>query len=416
MKQASCNMTNTESYIRATVALLIGFFAIQFELWLLLVVSGILFYTAYKKFCIMFSLLGINKKFSVENYFYALLPQYSPYPSCIFDEDGELVYVNNAAKESFETIKSTLDFGISNTKEYILSNRVVDTLFESKGQTYQLHIRGIQEEKILLLYINNITAVLDLEYINSNLEDKVKHALNDNELKNHLLAQQSKFVTTGELIENICHQWKQPLSALAALHMNLQVRHSLKPVSVEEMDAEMKDAARLIKIMSRTVDDFRNFFKSDKVKADFSVASCMNDVMLILGSSLKQEDIQVIDNIDSSIHVRGFKNEFTQVLLNIINNAKDAFIEQQIKGGTITVDSAIEGDKVILRIGDTAGGIPDKYIDKIFHSHFTTKEENGGTGIGLHMSKIIIEQDMNGTIMVENGKEGALFILSFPLV
>ncbi len=415
MKQAGCNMTNAESYIRASIALFIALVALTYEWWSLLIVSAVLFYTAYKKFCLMYSLLGINKKYSIENYYYALLPQYSPYASCIFNEEGEIVYINDAAKQAFGQISNASDFGIMDSKECIHSDKVFDILYESTGNTYQLHIHGVAKEKVMLMYINNITKVLDLEYINSNLESKVQKALHENELKNHLLAQQSKFVTTGELMENIGHQWKQPLGALSALLANIQIRNSIIPLSMDEMDAEMNNASRLIRIMSTTVDDFRDFFKADKRKADFSIDACMNDVMLILGSSLKKESITVVNTIDPAIQIRGFKNEFTQVVLNIINNAKEALVEMDSPIREINVSTQIEGENVLLRISDTAGGISEEHLSKIFDSHFTTKAHKEGTGIGLHLSKIIIEHDMNGTIRAENRDKGMQFVVTLPV-
>jgi len=415
MKQAGCNMGNREAYIRSTVALIVSLIALQYEIWFLFIISFILFYTAYKKFCLMFSLLGINKKLSVENYYYALIPKYSPYSSCIFNKEGDVVYMNDAAKGEFGVIEKASDLGISEVNKYISSSKAFDTLFKRNEKTYQFHMRGIREEKVLLLHINNITEVLDLEYINANLENKVELALSENELKNHLLAQQSKFVTTGELIENITHQWKQPLSALSGLLINIQLRHNLQALSTEEMDEEMQKAAKLIHMMDVTVDDFKNFLKTDKEKLDFSISSCMSDVMLILGSSLKQENIKLVDLIDSDIYIEGYKNEFTQVLLNIINNSKDAFLQAEIKEREIEVKTLIKDENVILSICDTAGGISKENIDLIFQSHFTTKEEHGGTGIGLHMSKLIIEKGMNGNIMAQNYNQGVCFILNLPM-
>lgn len=415
MKQASCNMSNTETYIRTSGALIVAFIAIKYELWPLIIISGILFYTAYNKFCLFYSILGINKKYSIENYYYALLPENAPYFNCIFNNDGDTIYQNKASKKEFNIIHKASEFGISDVDIYIQTNGVLDTLLEREGQTYQLHLRGLQKEKVLLLYINNITEVLDLEYINTNLERKVKNVLTENELKNHLLAQQSKFVTTGELIENIVHQWKQPLSALNSLLLNIHVQNTLTGLSVEKLNEEVDRATKLIQIMNSTIDDFRNFYKADKEKVEFSIESCMKDVILILESSLKRENIKVVNTIDSDIYISGFKNEFTQVLLNIINNSKDAFVQNNIENREINIATHIENYKVVLQIYDTAGGISEENIEKIFEPHFTTKEELEGTGIGLHISKIIIENDMDGTINVENFRGGARFKLVFPL-
>lgn len=414
MRQAGCNMTNTESYIRTTVAFLIALTALKFDLWYLWVFSAILFYTAYRKYCLMFSLLGINKKLSVENYFQALLSKYSPTASCIFDKDGELVYMNDVAIDEFDAVKNATDFGIIDVTSYILSDSVTSMLLQYNEQTYQLQIRGIQQENVLLVHMNDITEILELEYANSSLEVKVKDVLSENKIKNHLLIQQSKLATTGELIENIIHQWKQPLNALGVLLGSIQMTHTLRPMNTEEMDKVILRATKLIKMMNETMDDFRNFFKADKQPTSFKIFECMSDVMLILEGLLIQENIQVVNKIDPDLKIEGFKNEFSQVLLNIISNAKDAFIERTSQTRRIELETSVEDDKIVLRITDTAGGIADEHLSKIFDSHFTTKKKIEGTGIGLHMSKLIIENDMNGMIEAENYKDGTRFTLSVP--
>lgn len=411
MKQAGCNMTNTESYVRASIALLIGFVALEFQLWYLLIVSAILFYTAYEKYCLMFKLFGINKKLRIENYYHALLPQYSPYANCIFNEQNNLVFVNKSALDLFKHIRQASDLGIMDVEKEILANTQRELIFKDGLKSYQLHIQGIAKEHILLVYINNITDILALKSSNTDLAGKVEDVLSENALKNHLLAQQSKFATTGELIENITHQWKQPLSTLSSVLLNLQYNDTL---TRDKMNEEMTKASSLIQIMSHTVDDFKNFFKADKQQSAFSIGAAMKNVMLILDSSLEKEGIEVINHINHTIMIQGYKNEFTQVLLNIVNNAKDALLAADPKEKKITLETFYKDNRVSLCINDTAGGIPDKYINQVFDSHFTTKGDKEGTGIGLHMSKIIIEKDMKGTISVSNNDQGAEFTIKLP--
>ena len=350
----------------------------------------------------------------MENYSRALLSKYSPTAGCIFDENGDLVYMNDVAMDEFDAIENAANLGIIDVSSYILSDSLSSMLLQYKEQTHQLQIRGIQKENVLLLHMNNITKILELEYANSSLEGKVKDVLSENEIKNHLLIQQSKLATKGEMIENIIHQWKQPLNALGVLLGNIQLTNTLRPMSTEEMDKVMLRATKLIKIMSAIMDDFRNFFKADKQPTSFKVFDCMSDVMLILEGLLIQENIEVVNKIEPDLMVEGFKNEFSQVLLNIISNAKDAFVERAAVTRRIELETSVEDDKILLRITDTAGGIADEHLNKIFDSHFTTKEKCEGTGIGLHMSKLIIENDMNGRIDVENYKDGTRFTLSFP--
>lgn len=135
IRQTGCNMTNTESYIRTMVAFLIALTALKFDLWYLWIISAILIYTAYRKYCLMFSLLGINKKLSVENYFQALLSKYSPTASCMFNKSGKLIYINDVAADEFDTIKNAADFGIIDVSSYILSNSLSSMLLQYKEQT-----------------------------------------------------------------------------------------------------------------------------------------------------------------------------------------------------------------------------------------------------------------------------------------
>ncbi|MDH5465453.1 MAG: HAMP domain-containing histidine kinase, partial [Thiovulaceae bacterium] len=207
-----------------------------------------------------------------------------------------------------------------------------------------------------------------------------------------------------------------PLSTLSVLFQNMKINNEMGTLTAKEAEETVTQGLKLTQIMEKTVDDFRNFFKVDKERSDFTVQSCLEDVMLILGAALQKAGILVNNNIYETVKVQGLKNEFTQVLLNIINNAKDALIETNPATKKIDIDTSIVDDRVRICITDTAGGIPKEHMDKIFESHFTTKEDKEGTGIGLHMSKTIIETDMHGSIKAENTTQGARFIIELPIL
>jgi signal transduction histidine kinase len=213
----------------------------------------------------------------------------------------------------------------------------------------------------------------------------------------------------GEMIGMIAHQWRQPLNALA---LNIQFLPEMlsdecdKKV-IEKLENFSKDNMQTIKFMSHTIDDFRNFFKKDKEKVEFDVTEEINKVLDIQKTQLNDHNIELIKNL-KPIKVKEFKNEFKQVILNLISNAKDAIVKQN-KKGIIKISNYELNDEVVVIIEDNGGGIDDNIIDKIFEPYFTTKETQG-TGLGLYMSNEIIKR-MGGKIEVKNTKYGAKFII-----
>jgi signal transduction histidine kinase len=166
--------------------------------------------------------------------------------------------------------------------------------------------------------------------------------------------------------------------------------------------------------MSNTIDDFRNFFRPEKEKSIFLVDKIIESSLSISEHILQQASIKVSKNLQKEVYILGYPNELTQVLINIINNAKDALLDRPIEQErNIIIGLYIEDKKVHISIEDNAGGIADTIIDNIFNPYFSTKEEKNGTGLGLYMSKMIIEEHMQGFLDVKNTKDGARFVLSF---
>ncbi len=245
--------------------------------------------------------------------------------------------------------------------------------------------------------------------INKGLKEKVKKAVEENTKNLEILQQQSKLAAMGEMIGMIAHQWRQPLNALA---LNIQFLPEMlsdecdKKV-IEKLEKFSKDNMQTIKFMSHTIDDFRNFFKKDKEKVEFDVTEEINKVLDIQNPQLKDHNIELIKNL-KPIKVKGFKNEFKQVILSLISNAKDAIVKQN-KKGIIKISNYELNDEVVVIIEDNGGGIDENIIDKIFEPYFTTKETQG-TGLGLYMSNEIIKR-MGGKIEVKNTEQGVKFII-----
>ncbi len=219
----------------------------------------------------------------------------------------------------------------------------------------------------------------------------------------------------GEMIRYITHQWGQPLWALQLLLNNLNESINRIGAKNEDTDDLIADGLEMIKRMFTTMNDFKNFFQTNKEKVIFNINKNIKDTLSLVKDSFKHSKISITLNIKKELTALGFPNEYSQVILNILKNSSDAIIENGIKG-EINIDFLYEGDAAIVRIKDNGGGIPESILSKIFDSYFTTKKEGKGTGIGLYMSKIIIEEHMNGQIKVQNINDGAEFSIITPIV
>lgn len=237
--------------------------------------------------------------------------------------------------------------------------------------------------------------------------------------KDILLMQQSKMASMGEMIDNIAHQWKQPLNMISTCSSGIAFQKEMNILTDEKLLEEIKSINSSTKYLTETIDDFRNFFNINKTKTNFSLMNCINRVFLLVNFKIKNKNIEVIKNI-KDCQIFGVENEIVQVLVNIVSNAIDALDEIK-ENRYIFITSYIENNQICISIKDNAGGIPKNIINKIFESRFTTKEENG-TGIGLYMSKNIITS-YKGNIVVENIKfnynnedrKGANFKITIPM-
>ncbi len=245
-----------------------------------------------------------------------------------------------------------------------------------------------------------------LKKLNINLEERIKKEVKKNREKDRIMFQQARFASMGEMIGNIAHQWRQPLSELDILLFNLKKSFFIQN-DKNKFTIYYKSSQKVIQRMSQTIDDFRNFFKQNKEKSQIDVQKLIKEAILIIKETFKSNDIKIIFNIKNSIIINGHKNELLQVILNILNNAKDALVLNKTNDRKIFID--IKKDKFVkIIICDNGGGIKKDIIDKIFDPYFTTKHSSQGTGIGLYMSKKIIEQN-GGIIDVYNNCNGACF-------
>lgn len=249
---------------------------------------------------------------------------------------------------------------------------------------------------------------LQLKELNKTLEKKVQIQVQEISQKDKMLLNQGKLAAMGEMISAIAHQWRQPLNALSINIQNLDDDLEYGVIDKKFIDNFIEKNSKTIQFMSHTIDDFRNFYAIDKVKKNFSILKAIKETISLQSTYLTYYDIDV-NLTGDDFSVEGFENEFKQVILNIISNAKDMIEDKKIEDGKIEIYL----EKNSVKIKDNGGGIKEDLIDRIFEPYFTTKETGKGTGMGLYMSKMIIEEHMCGDLSVKNIKDGAEFIISF---
>jgi len=227
--------------------------------------------------------------------------------------------------------------------------------------------------------------------------------------KDRIMMHQARLAAMGEMIGNIAHQWRQPLNTLGLVIQRLPFFYETDEFSKEFLETSTSEAMKLIQHMSRTIDDFRNFFRTDKEKMTFDINQVVRQTVNLVKESFRNEQIDITINCHDVPCITGFPNEYSQVLVSILHNARDALSERKINKARISIHSFAKDGKITVIIGDNAGGIDENIIDRIFDPYFTTKGPDKGTGIGLFMAKNIIENSMNGHLTARNTAEGAEF-------
>ncbi|WP_419777425.1 PAS domain-containing sensor histidine kinase [Malaciobacter marinus] len=263
-------------------------------------------------------------------------------------------------------------------------------------------------------YINDITKIkLSEEELKLKVEDEVKK----NRDKDRLLIQQSKLAAMGEMLGNIAHQWRQPLNNVSLIIQFLRDNYHNESITKPQLEKFINKANKHIEYMSETIDDFKNFYKPSKTQTNFSIKESINTLLYMIKNQYSNDNIKIEFDCEDII-ITGYENELKQALLNILNNAKDALLlkkEQKEFEAVITIFVKKVQNSLIIEISNNGDNIKDEIIDKIFEPYFTTKFEHQGTGIGLYMTKSIIQTNMKGKIEVENIKDGVKFIITLNI-
>ena len=264
---------------------------------------------------------------------------------------------------------------------------------------------------------NNITSKVALKNLNKNLEQTIKDEVENNRQRELQLFSASKLASMGEMIANIAHQWRQPLATISAIAFNVKLSHELDILDNKEIPIRMEEIAEHSNNLSQIIDTFRNFLKDNKEIVTISIQEILDETLHIIDAVLKDNHIKLINEVDytDKIELTLSKGELSQVLVNIINNAKDIILEKKVRKPFIKISLAKINSRAILTIEDNAGGIPDDILPKIFEPYFTTKHQSNGTGLGLHMSYKIITESLKGKLYAMNTDNGAKFFIELPL-
>jgi len=285
-----------------------------------------------------------------------------------------------------------------------------------EGENNNTEIRTIiSSTNKMLGTIDNYRA--QMEEINAKLEDRIETEVERRRQKEQLLIHQSRLAAMGEMIESIAHQWRQPLNIIGLAMSNIEMKRQLGVLNETEIISNSDIINTNLTFMSNTIDDFRNFFNLNKEKIAFKPAQPISEIFHLLSEQLHYAKITYTIHNECSAEIHGVVNEFKQVILNIINNAKDVIVSKSDhSGGKIDIVLRCEMNRMIIDISDTGGGVPPEIAKRVFEPYFTTKFQKQGTGIGLYMSKVIIEQHFEGSISVSNNSQGAVFTINVPLV
>jgi len=302
-----------------------------------------------------------------------------------------------------------------------LLNETMTVLMLSESNTKNRKIKHKENWSKLSSHYDSLKALshiayvtsMELQNLNHTLEQRVKEVVAKNRKKDQLLMQHTRLAQMGEMISMIAHQWRQPLNAISTTASGLRFKNSLKQYDEKFFDENLKKIENYTKHLSNTIEDFRNFFKPNKKIESINIRGMIERALSILSVSLINHDIKLKKDYNNSTKIRTYANEVMHVILNIVKNAEDVLIERDIKDALIEIKTYEKGDNHIIEISDNGGGIDEDIIDRIFDPYFSTKQKKG-TGIGLYMSKIIIEDHCGGEISVKNSDKGAVFYISLP--
>ncbi len=304
-------------------------------------------------------------------------------------------------KQMWKTIESGKKYtgNVKNLRKdgsYYWVNANIEPIFNSKGkiESYIAIRHDITDKKII-------------EALNNSLEERIQLEVEKSRLKDQQMIEQSRLAQMGEMLSMIAHQWRQPLSAISAIGVSLELKAKLNKLDNDLAIQQANNIYKYSQHLSLTINDFRDFFKPVKDKQDISLDEAIGSALNIIETSIVNRNISIVKKLNSKKYFKIYSNELKQVILNLLKNAEDILIEKNIEDPVITIVTTDNS----LSIKDNGGGVPEDIIDKIFDPYFSTKTEKNGTGLGLYMSKVIIEEHCGGKLSVVNDEYGAVFTI-----
>ncbi len=344
----------------------------------------------------------------------------------VFDAEGHQVihWMNLKAKNIFgkqlidkglDTIFSRQDWSVIST-HFQSATSIVNKMVHIGDAAFE--VSGTSSKNLNSTYIKLIFKdVTKHENTKLRLQQEIDKEIEKRLENEYLLMQQSKLATMGEMIGHIAHQWRQPLAQIGGVFMNLESAYAFDELSEKYFKAKVKSGNELLKHMSNTIDDFRHFFEPNRAKEIFDLSQYVQNAINIIQASLTYYHIEVRFTAPSeAVTISGYPSEFAQVILNLLDNAKDILLENAIAAPWISIEIVEKDDVVYINVEDNGGGIDESIIDKIFDIYFTTKDREQGTGLGLYMSRLIIESKIHGKIEAKNGRTGAIFMIEIDRI
>ncbi|WP_417324821.1 sensor histidine kinase [Halarcobacter sp.] len=354
-----------------------------------------------------------------------------PFLSILFVSFFATSYHLKVTNEAFETNLQEYKKLYSKTET---NKKTIKNIIESKTKEHKLYQKKFTDFMLVLtiaiiifmalfslLMISIISDVVKkykqqvkteekkLQSLNKNLASKVAIGIEEGKRKDKAILQQSKLARMGSMISMIAHQWRQPLTELSGVLMELETATRFKKVTDKHILNSIERSDKMIEFMSNTIDDFRNFFKPDKKKEQFSILDSCQKAINLINASLDDSNIKLVVDVKNDKEINGYPTEYSQVILNLLMNARDILVEKRVENPQITITIDTKGILSIVELKDNAGGIKYEHFDLIFDPYFSTKDSSKGTGLGLYISKLIIERNMGGELSVSNDKEGAVF-------
>ena len=283
-------------------------------------------------------------------------------------------------------------------------SRIVATKLEEK-------VRELEEALLL-----RKQAEEELRRLNIELEQRITQEVEKNRAKDHILAHQARLAAMGEMLSNIAHQWRQPLNNIALIIQNQQAEFMDESLTQTACNEYTQECLKMLGYLSHTIDTFCDFYQPDHGRQSFELNQAIDESLRLVQDDLEACGIVVTLTKCRDLIINGYRKEFSQVLVNIIQNAKEAILLQQPSQPQIEIRCSQQDSQALIRVCDNGGGIPQEIMHKVFDPYFTRKFKAQGVGMGLYMAKMIIEKHMSGRIAVSNHADGAEVSLELPLV